>query len=71
VNFRDDVDVPLICPTCQILFRAVNKLLKMLRNRFDHLKLSFRIAAPQIKSPLPVSRHGPYDIGDDGDVPLI
>src|SRR4029079_17929310 len=23
------------------------------------------------KSPLPVSRCGPYDVGDDGDVPLI
>jgi hypothetical protein len=70
-DFRDDVDLPLICPTCQILFRAVNKLRKMQRNRFDHLKLSLRIALPSIKSPLPVSGRGLYDIGDDVDVPLI
>jgi hypothetical protein len=43
----------------------------MQRNRFDHLKLSLRIALPQTKSPLPVSRRGPYNNGDDGDVPLI
>jgi len=43
----------------------------MHRNQFDHLKLSLRIASPQTKSPLPVFRRGPYDIGDDGDVPLI
>jgi len=63
VNFCDDTDVPLICPTCQILFRAVNKLLKMQGNRFDHLKLSCRIASPSMKSPLTVSRRGRYDIG--------
>jgi len=44
---------------------------KMQRNWFDHLKLSLRIASSQTKSPLPVSRRGPYDIGDDPDVPLI
>jgi len=43
----------------------------MQRNWFDHLKLSLRMASPQIKSPLPVSRRGPYDIGEDLDVPLI
>jgi hypothetical protein len=43
----------------------------MQRNRFDHLKLSLRIAPPPTKCPLPVSRRGRYDIGDDVDLPLI
>ena len=37
-DFRDD-DVPVICPTCQILFRTVKKLQKMRCNRLDNLKL--------------------------------
>jgi len=43
----------------------------MQRNQFDNLKLSLPIAPPPMKSPLPVSRRGRYDIGDDVDVPLI
>jgi hypothetical protein len=43
----------------------------MQRKRFDDLKLSLRKAPAAMKSPLPVSRRGRYDIGDDVDVPLI
>src|SRR3954468_11282900 len=43
----------------------------MQQDTFDHLKLPLRIAPPETKSPLPVFRCGPYDIGNDVDVPLI
>jgi hypothetical protein len=52
-------------------FRAVNKLQKMQRNGFDKLKLPGPIVLPKTKNPLPVSRRGLYDIGDDVCVPLI
>src|SRR5260370_191867 len=69
--FCDDAAMPLICPTCQIFFEGVNKLRKMRRNWFDNLKRSLPIEIRQTKSPLPISRRGLYDIGDDVGVPLI
>jgi hypothetical protein len=69
--FCDDDGMPVICPTCQIFFEGVNKLRKIRQNRFDNLKLSLSIRPRQIKTPLPISRPGLYDIGDNVGVPLI
>jgi len=42
VNSRDDVDVPLICPTCQILFWLVNQSRKIRERRCDKPRLTTR-----------------------------
>jgi hypothetical protein len=57
-DFRDDVVLPVICPTCQILFAARQQIAENARKRVRSLKPSLRIVSLRMKSPLPFSGAG-------------
>jgi hypothetical protein len=69
-SFRDDVAMPVICPTCQTFLRATNQKHKWDETALTSSDCRADSSGPS-KKPAAVSRRELYNLCDNIDVPAI